>query len=35
MSLAARKGYPLVMLGDANGGRLPDLLGSDFGARRR
>jgi acetyl-CoA carboxylase carboxyltransferase component len=31
MSLAARKGYPLVMLGDANGGRLPDLLGSDFG----
>jgi propionyl-CoA carboxylase beta chain len=32
MSLAARKGYPLVMLGDANGGRLPDLLGSDFGA---
>ncbi len=30
MSLAARKGYPLVMLGDANGGRLPDLLGSDF-----
>ncbi len=32
MSLAARKGFPLVMLGDANGGRLPDLLGSDFGA---
>src|SRR5215210_620031 len=32
MSLAARKGYPLVMIGDANGGRLPDLLGSDFGA---
>lgn len=32
MSLAARKGYPLVMVGDANGGRLPDLLGSDFGA---
>ncbi len=32
MSLAARKGYPLVMLGDANGGRLPDLLGSDFAA---
>jgi propionyl-CoA carboxylase beta chain len=32
MSLAGRKGYPLVMLGDANGGRLPDLLGSDFGA---
>lgn len=32
MSLAARKGYPLVALGDANGGRLPDLLGSDFGA---
>lgn len=32
MSLAARKGYPLLMLGDANGGRLPDLLGSDFAA---
>jgi len=32
MSLAARKGYPLVMIGDANGGRLPDLLGSDFAA---
>jgi acetyl-CoA carboxylase carboxyltransferase component len=32
MSLAGRKGYPLVALGDANGGRLPDLLGSDFGA---
>jgi methylmalonyl-CoA decarboxylase subunit alpha len=32
MGLAARKGYPLVMLGDANGGRLPDLLGSDFGS---
>ncbi|MCW3011396.1 MAG: hypothetical protein JWO90_1800 [Solirubrobacterales bacterium] len=32
MSLAGRKGYPLLMLGDANGGRLPDLLGSDFGA---
>jgi acetyl-CoA carboxylase carboxyltransferase component len=32
MSVAARKGYPLVMLGDANGGRLPDLLGSDFAA---
>jgi len=32
MSLAGRKGYPLVMLGDANGGRLPDLLGSDFAA---
>lgn len=32
MSLAARKGYPLVALGDANGGRLPDLLGSDFAA---
>lgn len=32
MSLAARKGFPLVMLGDANGGRLPDLLGSDFAA---
>ena len=32
MSLAARKGYPLVMIGDANGGRMPDLLGSDFGA---
>lgn len=32
MSLAARKGFALVMLGDANGGRLPDLLGSDFGA---
>ncbi len=32
MSLAARKGYPLVALGDANGGRLPDLLGSEFGA---
>jgi propionyl-CoA carboxylase beta chain len=31
MSLAARKGFPLVALGDANGGRLPDLLGSDFG----
>lgn len=31
MSLAARKGYPIVTLGDANGGRLPDLLGSDFG----
>jgi methylmalonyl-CoA decarboxylase subunit alpha len=30
MSLAARKGFPLVALGDANGGRLPDLLGSDF-----
>lgn len=30
-SLAARKGYPIVTLGDANGGRLPDLLGSDFG----
>jgi methylmalonyl-CoA decarboxylase subunit alpha len=26
--LAARKGYPLVVLGDANGGRLPDFLGS-------
>jgi acetyl-CoA carboxylase carboxyltransferase component len=32
MSLAARKGYPMVLLGDANGGRLPDLLGSDFAA---
>ena len=32
MSLAARKGYPIVLLGDANGGRLPDLLGSDFAA---
>jgi acetyl-CoA carboxylase carboxyltransferase component len=32
MSLAARKGYPLIALGDANGGRLPDMLGSDFGA---
>jgi acetyl-CoA carboxylase carboxyltransferase component len=30
MSLAGRKGYPMVMLGDANGGRLPDLLASDF-----
>jgi methylmalonyl-CoA decarboxylase subunit alpha len=29
-SLAARKGYPLVVLGDANGGRLPDFLGSGF-----
>src|SRR3954454_12452436 len=32
MSLAARKGYPLVMLGDANGGRLPDLLRSGLAA---
>ena len=31
MSLAARKGYPLAMLGDANGGRLPDLLGNAYG----
>ncbi len=30
VTLAVRKGYPLVCLGDANGGRLPDLLGSGF-----
>lgn len=30
MSIAARKGYPIVGLGDANGARLPDHLGSDF-----
>lgn len=29
-ALATRKGYPLVVLGDANGGRLPDFLGSGF-----
>jgi acetyl-CoA carboxylase carboxyltransferase component len=28
--LATTKGYPLVVLGDANGGRLPDFLGSVF-----
>lgn len=28
--LAAVKGYPLVVLGDSNGGRIPDLLGSGF-----
>lgn len=28
--IAAKKGYPLVILGDANGGRLPDFLGSVF-----
>lgn len=30
LSFAAHKGYPIVCLGDANGGRLPDMLGSDF-----
>jgi len=30
VTLAVRKGYPLVCLGDANGGRIPDLLGSGF-----
>lgn len=30
VSLAVRKGFPLVCLGDANGGRIPDLLGSGF-----
>lgn len=30
VTLAVRKGYPLVCLGDANGGRIPDLLGSVF-----
>jgi len=29
-TLAALKGYPLVSLGDANGARLPDMLGSGF-----
>ncbi|HEY6001409.1 MAG TPA: carboxyl transferase domain-containing protein [Anaeromyxobacter sp.] len=29
-SLAVKRGYPLVCLGDANGGRIPDLLGSRF-----
>lgn len=29
-ALAVKKGYPLVVLGDANGGRLPDFLGSGF-----
>lgn len=28
--LAVRKGFPIVCLGDANGGRIPDLLGSGF-----
>lgn len=32
MSVAARKGFPLVGLGDANGARLPDHLGSGFSA---
>jgi len=30
VALAMRKGFPLVCLGDANGGRIPDLLGSGF-----
>ncbi len=30
VALAMRKGYALVCLGDANGGRIPDLLGSGF-----
>jgi len=30
VTLAVRRGYPLVCLGDANGGRIPDLLGSGF-----
>lgn len=30
VTLAVRKGFPLVCLGDANGGRIPDLLGSGF-----
>lgn len=30
VTLAVRKGYPLVCLGDSNGGRIPDMLGSDF-----
>lgn len=30
VTLAMRHGYPLVCLGDANGGRIPDLLGSGF-----
>ncbi len=30
VGLAIRQGYPLVCLGDANGGRVPDLLGSGF-----
>lgn len=30
VTLAVRKGYPLVCLGDANGGRIPDMLGSGF-----
>lgn len=29
-SLAVKRGYPLVCLGDANGGRIPDMLGSRF-----
>ncbi|MEA2169425.1 MAG: methylmalonyl-CoA decarboxylase subunit alpha, partial [Solirubrobacteraceae bacterium] len=32
LGLAVRKGYPIVGLGDANGARLPDHLGSDFSA---
>lgn len=28
--LAAAKGYPLIVLGDSDGGRIPDLLGSGF-----
>lgn len=30
VTLAVRKGYPLVCLGDSNGGRIPDMLGSGF-----
>lgn len=30
VTLAVRQGYPLVCLGDFNGGRVPDLLGSRF-----
>lgn len=30
LTLALRKGFPMVCLGDSNGGRLPDFLGSSF-----
>lgn len=30
VTLAVRKGYPIVGLGDSNGARIPDMLGSGF-----
>ena len=30
VAMATRQGYPLICLGDSNGGRIPDMLGSDF-----